>query len=341
MKYLLLFILVVSMLSPIKAQTTLRYNTNGLQVGDKAKTTVAKYINEGASGKNVVWDFSKLNCIGPHYASTVSLDETPYAASYPKANVVIQEHGNHFFYTSDNESTKLHGYINNNLMIKYNTPITKMKYPFHYGDKFDGKYSGETQISIITGEYTVEADALGTLKLPGSVLKNVLRVKAYDHHIEAACNTIEVETTKYLWYEKKHRYPVMVTVIRKVYPAGGEPFVKKYTVFSDDISAEMSLKKRTDDLPNLKNMPVEYKVFPNPYVETVNIKYELTKDREVTLEAISLTGQKISIVEAKQQVPGNYTFTFSPKAHNLKAGTYFIKLMFDDKVYLEKVIGIE
>lgn len=326
----------------LKAQLTLNSNKYGLRPGDTEKTQVSDYVNEGPAGKRVTWDFTGLTCKGAHYASVVDLYETPHDEAFPESNAVIAEHGNYFFYNVDKKTTKFYGYITDNVIIRYDQPVEKMRYPMKYGERFEGTYTGSTIVSTISGEYSVEADGYGKLIFPGGVvIDKALRVKSYDRYIEAACNTVEVETIKYLWYAKGHRYPVLVIVQRNVFPAGEEPFKKKYAVYNDNLAPMQTKSKELATNIFDEKIPTEYKVFPNPYKDHVNITYTLNSKQDVNVEVFDASGKLIEVFVNDKQTAGTHNYIFYPKKHNLAASTYFVKLMFGSEVHLKKIVGQE
>jgi len=84
--------------------------------------------------------------------------------------------------SSDNKLEEL-GYENKDLKLNlvYSDPVLKMKYPFNYGEQYTDHFIGVAYYNEIYtidffGDYTVTADAYGTLILPDRVIENVLRV---------------------------------------------------------------------------------------------------------------------------------------------------------------------
>lgn len=74
--------------------------------------------------------------------------------------------------------------------------------------------------------------------------------------------------------------------------------------------------------------PEQYKVsaFPNPFNETVNFSYTLTKQSTVDIKLYSITGQLVgTVVKSEKKTPGVYAPVFDASA--LGTGTYFAKVL--------------
>ena len=98
------------------------------------------------------------------------------------------------------------------------------------------------------------------------------------------------------------------------------------------------------DTLNIGNVNVEedrfnnsLQVFPNPTSEDLNLKYNLTKNSEVSLEIRDVTGRIVErIIPNQSQLPGEYKYIFHPKS----AGIYLLHLIVNDKVFIRKMVRL-
>jgi hypothetical protein len=325
----------------ISAQISVTYEYNALKEDDAVKTYITNYIDEGKAGKNQVWDFTGLQIKSGHQAEVLLPFQTPNSQDFPKANKVIKESGNFFYFYIDQNTNDFLGWVNKAAVIKLDKPSRKMVYPFRYGDKFSDNYLGHTVVSKIFGHFDVEADAYGTLKLPNNVtVKNVIRVKAVDQFVEEACTSVEFKTTKYLFYSEEYRYPLIVVFKRiENFSTSDKPNEMKYCVV-----AEHLLKQQAEDNPvdeNEAEKP-DYKVFPNPYTDVVKIEYQLKSKSKVHIDVYSVSGSHVAtVVAGENQKAENYTYTFKPADYNLPPSTYIVKLRLGRFDFQEQIVGID
>jgi hypothetical protein len=187
------------------------------QVGDVATGTLADTTgwNPGPAGANVTWDFTGLVAIGSGTVAWVAVAGTPYAASYPNANLVMAQSSatgsSYSYFNSTSDHYDNIGVGNDNIVVTMPNPQTVITYPFTYLDSLTDTAKGTyTAPMSITGHRTIYsttvADGYGTLKLPGGVTyNNVLRIKivsqAYDSvfYMGSLISRPEKDYTEYDW----------------------------------------------------------------------------------------------------------------------------------------------
>ncbi|MEE2858589.1 MAG: T9SS type A sorting domain-containing protein [Candidatus Neomarinimicrobiota bacterium] len=98
-----------------------------------------------------------------------------------------------------------------------------------------------------------------------------------------------------------------------------------------------SIKIDTSDLlPNKTNLNSSY---PNPFNPVTKINYDLANDGYVSIGIFDVLGRQVSELINKVQPKGNYDISWD--AADQASGTYFIRMMADDKIMTEKIILIK
>lgn len=216
-------------------------NLHSYRAGDEIRKQIITYKNEGANGKDVVWDFSDVDILDKNYTVT-------YSSTADNKNTIVGiENKTRYYYTEHTDTLIKNGYENSTTRICYDRPEAILHYPITYGDKINGVFHGtaaysERMMSRISGIYEIETDATGTLILPEeNILYNVIRVhsrqlvgwqslkdilteaelQAYidsivpyntDSIMTIADKDIPVmEINRYSWYATGYRYPVIET----------------------------------------------------------------------------------------------------------------------------------
>ncbi len=342
--FLSLFIAPVTLV----AQPVLTYQSHGLKAGEDNTMQQVQYVAPGESGTMQVWDYSNLSPLSEGRTETIAQDANGKTR-------VMSAGGGYFTYNCNESGNIYEAYESPDRLIRYDRPITKMRYPFTYGDAVFGSFSANCFYGAdhslggnMAGNYSSEADAYGVLLLPNNVkLNNVLRVKTKESYVEEVCSNVHVELIKYLWYAPEYRYPVFVTWnITYTYENGQTSTVNEsfYTTKSLESSVEPAPVTITVD-PGIREEQVNttttpevtYSVYPNPYNSYFHLTYTLEKETLVDIALFSSTGQYIThLVKSKRQ-DGIQHITYNPHSANL-AGFYFLRMTFDDKVYVQSLI---
>ena len=325
------------------AQPVLTNASHGYMPETVNKMQSVEFVSPGNAGSQALWDFSQAR---PTEEPTLIQEEISKSDDH---NIVItNKDGVKFSYSCDGISNINKGYQADKYSVIYDLPIKKMSYPFTYGNTIFGNFSGRILYDNSTlefnraGSFSTEADAIGTLVMPGGqVLKNVLRVKFVEKYIEKACSDVDVYMVKYAWYIEEYRYPVFV-IFDITNTAVNGKITTKQTAY-----ATTAVLNQTADTPvyepetpfTIADEPaeIEYTVYPNPYSNFLHISYTLPYPTTVSISLYSLSGQLMSeIVKAKTQ-DGVQHITYTPK-YNEITGTYYLRLQFGNKVYVRALV---
>ncbi len=332
------------MMLPLSAQTVLTYANNAMKDGDSVELKVLKEsVSAGASGASQVWDFS-----GAEFEGTSAIDYDADFSATPGngAAFACTHEGGRITYYDITSTGKFYKEVSTpGGNIVFDEPVKELAFPFRYGDGIRGKLQGTntTLAGIqerIDGNYTVVADAYGTLILPNGVtLKNVLRVKyekIYQQMHGGALYNISV--LHYLFYAAESRYPVLQINENQTACDCGCAYNSAATFFDDSVRPNSNLSKPgTGDL--IADETITYRVHPNPFVDVLNFDYSLSKDLKLQVSLFDMQGKRVAMLIDAQKQGGSYTF--SENLQHLPAATYVLRIMADDLVISEKVIKKE
>jgi hypothetical protein len=159
--------------------------------------------NPGASGANVVWDFSSLVFTKSGRVVYISPASTPYGGSFPAANIAYDQGGAFGYFDAENGGYYSLGSASNfGPKVVYTDIQTVVTYPFTYGDSLRDTAKGTYDITTVAMGYTIvntgirtiysktSADGYGTLKVPGKEYANALRLKIVSTAIDSLTVTV-------------------------------------------------------------------------------------------------------------------------------------------------------
>ncbi|HLP50802.1 MAG TPA: T9SS type A sorting domain-containing protein [Chitinophagales bacterium] len=79
-------------------------------------------------------------------------------------------------------------------------------------------------------------------------------------------------------------------------------------------------------------------VFPNPFVQTASIYYNLTTDAKVSAEVYDMSGKMVTGLFEGNQKAGNYNLSFDAKNAGSLTGIFIIKLVVNGEVFSRQVV---
>lgn len=183
----------------------------------KADTT---NFSSGASGKNVVWDFSSLQKLQAEDNGQVILpSQTQHPNTFPKANEVRKVGNRSLFLERKTDTVYMRGFIQTSpdIEITYEKPQLFAINPIKYGDSVITSslytYQFGNQNFVGGGRYAMYVDGEGQLILNGATYNNVLRVRIEQNNSDTIkpFNTIVSNTivTSYKWYNQYSGLPIL------------------------------------------------------------------------------------------------------------------------------------
>ena len=340
--------LVLSM--SLLAQNSLSYKSNALLTGDVNVYREIQFVDQGNAGANQIWDFSKIQFTGKSPVSNIQSVASKNLNGVGEYNLLLNDGGYEYFFNFNENGFDEKGFINNEkeLTLVYSDPIVKMKYPFSFGEQFSDTYTGiayykELTRIDISGDYTVAADAFGTLIFPDRVIKNALRLKiSRNGSDQYMCGSSQSNSTRYLWYAPGMRYPVINIGVMEYQSSGDVPKVTKTAYVNLDQRYESNTFTGSEEPQNkVDKSDVSVILFPNPFGEKLTYNYFLRKQLPVSIELFDMTGNsRFQIIKTEMQSEGLQTGELDGVGRGLTPGIYYIRFTFDKMVVISKIVKI-
>lgn len=329
------FILILGFLS--QAQFLMNSSSHMLRAGDEHYFNITNNADPGAKGASITWDFSMLQNQTTLTSYMYSAYNTANSVDIPEANTVLEEFDVKFYFRASDEIIEQYGTVSqNNTITKYDKPFVKMVFPFNYGDTYSGDFSGTVEgannyKTNFTGTYFLEADAYGTLILPGNIhYKNVFRIKTIKEECFNNNSTCNCSTISYKWYSENLRYPLL-TIIQNQSSNGTKTirtaYYSKAENKSDDLNQNMKFFSEN----------IEAQIYPNPFKDEFNLDYTITKDNDVQIEIYDNTGKKVESIQKLNQKAGSYTETINSDNIGNQLGMFHIRIIAGD-YFISKTI---
>ena len=105
-------------------------------------------------------------------------------------------------------------------------------------------------------------------------------------------------------------------------------------VYIDDVNIISS----TVGLNELDSSNPNFLIFPNPSNDRATLNYQLNTDASVGIQVIDVIGKTIYQKTPITQSAGNYSEVISKNELNMSNGIYFVKLLINNKMHVQKLI---
>ena len=336
-------IMLVIITSGVLAQIQLKNYNHTFKPGDEHNFHITNKVDEGASGKDIVWDFSGLKKEGELKSHMLLTSDVNHSEKIPKANVVLEEYGTHFYFRMAGNSMLQYGTITkNNTVIKYEKPFVKMVYPFEYGQSKKGEIAGEIHtnrnIRKFTGNYQIEVDGYGKLILPGNVeIDDVVRLKTVkEKTYENSSHTSSI--VSYKWYCQEVRYPLL-TIIKAGRP--GDVNTIKTAYYADAKALDSNNNEEEETQRGFASMEGEVNAYPNPFKETFNLDYTISQKGDVEFLLYDNSGKKVKEIQLKDQAAGNYNYTIRADGNKFSNGLYHLTIKTNNREIRISLLKVE
>lgn len=336
----------------LAAQTTLTYQNNSLTINDSNTYQEIQFADPGASGPNQEWDFSRIQFTDKNQCSSVQFPTIQKLAGITACNLLLADNGYQYFLNSSENGLEEAGYVNNDqkLSLVYFDPIIKMKYPFTFGNQYTDHFVGValfdgTSKIDVAGDFTVSADAFGTLILPDRVIKDVLRIKSVKKGQQNnVCGITDFSITKYSWFAAGYRYPLLNLNIVETRSNGASPVITKTANYNIQQQYEKkavvgaALQTSRTALPGSE---IEVNVSPNPFQNRLIYSYFLPESADVSIDVCGISGKTIGwIFKHQQQGAGLHNGEFYASKFGLAPGIYLIRFTIGKQSVIKRIVKL-
>ncbi len=339
MKHLFTLLVLISFCTlSVHSQVVITRSNHGFNPGDEHIIQQVEYVAPGEEGQNITWDFSKLTL-----QDNVTISSITGADDNQSYNRIIKRDDNYtFLFNITEQGNAYTGYEVGKRKVFFSKPFVKTQYPQSYGTSFEGSFEGTifndgiASPDPISGTYSTQADATGTLLLPGGVSFPVLRVKTVDRINYCNCTNFYTEITKYLWYAQDVRYPLFVTMetVNRNTISGETHVVEKESSLNIDIKRESP----NNQLAGNNGSNVTYKIFPNPFKDNIQVSYSLPAEAIVNIDLYNSKGVKVTSLVPGVSQRGEQTISRDLSQFTMFPDIYFLIMKFGNSVYTEKLV---
>lgn len=344
-KILITSILLFCIFNIMQSQVEISKNIHNSYHEKSISKIQVEYIEPGASGKDVLWDFSKLQVLNKKYMVEYY---------YPNVNDSITicgiDNGTRYYYNKKNDSIWMTGFENHTTIIDYFQPELLMKFPFGYGDIISSSWDGEgvygNLFSVKTnGETIIKIDAEGRLFLPNkNEVDSVLRVRTIKKYEETGKDKLKMTLEDYKWYSPHQIHPVFESIKTILHKNGVDSiifstsfyYLPEKSVKSLLEEPVMKTEKISDVTLNVDELLSDVKTVPNPVKNDLTIEYNLARQAQVQFALYGINGASIYRSKKKTQDGGYYSEVI-PMGH-LDIGTYVIHIVVDNLVLSKMII---
>lgn len=222
-KNLLSILSAITIMSSVAiAQPTLNSSNTNPITGDVLTLQSYSYVASGGSGASQTWNFSSVTqttnaAITYTYASVTASN----TSTWSNANLQFNSSGVTGFNKTSTTALQNYGTQQGTVNIVYSNPEDQMHYPFtmgnSYTDPFYATFVSAGYNYVRRGSTSVNADAYGTLQLPGSTYSNVLRVHFVQTYQDSTFFTgigpyiVTYVNDEYMWYLPNNHMPIFST----------------------------------------------------------------------------------------------------------------------------------
>ncbi len=321
MKKIIVLILSISCFAISYSQTVLKFENHALKPGVHNPMSYCSFVDPGIAGSDVTWDFSELRFIKSFKGFINESKDSEFGKSFPESNTELTEFNSRFFFKVSEDKMEQFGYSTDDgkNQIHFSQPFIKIKFPFAFKDVFSGRVEGTASYhgtinSTINGSYFVEADAYGTLILPGNTIyENALRIrteKEYTNHYSNLDQEVYIIT--YRWYNSAHRYPLLVLT----------------TYITKTRNSESIHHQAAYNVNALKSVEQFYKedveIYPNPASKTLNVRLNALSEGSYYFEIFNASGELINSFYRETSAVGLHDFDLSGIIVDLKPANYVL-----------------
>ncbi len=289
----------------------------------------------GPSGANQSWDFSKLTSKGTSSTSYIDPTTTPYASSYPGTTVAVAVGSDYYYYSATSSGYYYQGNQSGTKSgFKFSNTEQLMAFPFTYNSTFNdidsAQFFGSFPGNNVFGPVSGLADAYGTLKVPGAIYTNALRVKLKEVYTDTSFglhSSSHITSTTYSWYVSTQHNPVFTIVINSSVASGLTSALKS-----------VSMSTITTGINESKTMEMGMQLYPNPAKSTnaINMSYTIHQSSDIVISIFNALGQQMTKSVFPNQSNGFHTETI--QLNGLSKGIYTVRIQGENALAVKNLV---
>ncbi len=335
MRNFVFFILLIFCFESTYSQIVLKYESHALKADEHNPMSYCSYQEPGQGGSDALWDFSDLRFKKSFEGYIHKTEQSNYGNLFPKTNIELSEFSSKFYFKISEDRMEQYGFSSDDgkILVHYTTPFVKLKFPFAYNDAFSGYVAGISSYgsnisSTIEGSYYVEADAYGTLILPGNTIyENTLRIRTEKEYINKFRSVDqEVHIITYRWYNETHRYPLLV--LTKYTTKTGQSEVINYQAAYNTNALKSAQQFYYEDI----------ELYPNPTIKDLNVRINALSEGIYQFDIFDSSGKLMRSFSKVTSAVGLHDFNLSNKISGLKPGAYVLLISNEDSKISKKFV---
>jgi len=340
------FLFPVALLTALSllAQPTLQNNVFP-DIGDAATTASGDTLNiePGNAGANQTWDFTSLQIQTGTVATQylyVAVAGTPYAASFPTANIAIKINEDTAIYSYARKETGQFsslGVATEGFLQTYTDPQILLKTPLNFNGSFQDDFAyttdaGDDLFLYSEGSRTLTYDAYGTLKTPLGNFNNVIRTKSVSAQVDSASFSGIViinhtDAITYDWLVANQAGPIVsITYTSGISETRIPDFDTLVTVTPPTKSVSYTSAAATSvfSAPTVLSGLSITTLGPNPVVDQLTLRFDAEQSGQALRVIImDATGKEVENQSIRTVAGEN---SWSLPVDRLAAGNYFLTL---------------
>jgi hypothetical protein len=83
---------------------------------------------------------------------------------------------------------------------------------------------------------------------------------------------------------------------------------------------------------------INVNVFPNPFINSATISYNITQDAKVKVDVYDISGKLMANLFEGNQNSGNYNLTYSAKGAASASGIFIVKMTVNDEIFSRQLV---
>jgi hypothetical protein len=300
------------------------------------------YKDQGASGKELTWDFGMLSPINEEYTVAYSIPDSNYMHQW-----CATEHRTRYYYTLTADTIWRTGYENPTTIVQYTQPEAVLRLPLRYGDTLTTTFAAKGEYGhripmTLSGTNTIEVDAQGKLILPDKTYEQVLRVHSQRQYVESGLDSTAMLVEKYQWFAAESYIPVFESVT-------AYEMVEDSMQLAFQTSFYYQVEDTTDSTPKELAVVVDEKAeetalalltnlsyLPNPVQTDLQVRYTLVQDATVYMHMHNALGMPMYSTSARTEAAGEHVVQINMSGW--MQGEYTLYIHANDQLIRQVVI---